>query len=190
MMSLYPSEGAAIVVLTNIDEPLDHRLFTVGIAQDLAAAVLPRYAAALEAERAAVNGSSPSRPASMNPTLVGEWSGQVALSHGESRLALTVSGEGQVTVRLDDGAVVNVRGVAAGATQLTGRFDGPASLAGGNGPAELILNVRLREGRLRGELTVQSAGARPHFALSSFLSLERDSPAALNPVPAAPPRWR
>jgi CubicO group peptidase (beta-lactamase class C family) len=188
-LSIYPSERLAVVVLTNKDEPTEHRLFTVGVAQDLVAASLPSYAAALAAARqpapAATTPAAP-RPPVVNPSLVGRWTGTVRAEAGRLPLLLTITADGKLAASVAGGPSRLLRNSATGATQVVGRLDGSLPGVGRPGdPQELNLNLRLRGGALRGELTAISGGNRPHYALSAYVELGNE---AAGLAPHSPPR--
>jgi CubicO group peptidase (beta-lactamase class C family) len=178
-LSIYPSERLAVVVLTNKDEPTEHRLFTVGVAQDLVAASLPAYATALAAAKQpapAVTTPAAPRPPVVNPSLVGRWTGTVRAEAGRLPLILTITTDGKLAASLAGGPSQLLRNSATGATQVVGRFDGSLPGVGRPGdPQELNLNLRLRGGALRGELTAISGGDRPHYALSAYVELGKEA---------------
>jgi hypothetical protein len=166
-----------VVVLTNKDEPTEHRLLTVGVAQDLVAASFPAYAAALAARKeAAPAASTPAaiQPVVVNRSLIGRWTGIVEADAGRQPLILTIAAEGKLTASLAGGPAQLLRNAATGATQVVGRFDDRLPALGKSvGNQEFNLNLRLRGDRLRGELTAISGGERPHYALSTYVELSK-----------------
>lgn len=177
-LSTYPSERLAVVVLTNKDEPTEHRLFTVGVAQDLVAASLPAYATALAAAKQAAPAKTipaAPKPPVVNPSLVGRWTGMVEAEAGRLPLILTIAADGKAVASVAGGPAQLLRNPATGASQVVGRFDGHVPGIGKPGdPQELNLNLRLRGGKLRGELTAISGGDRPHYALSAYVELAKE----------------
>lgn len=182
MLNLYPSERLVVVVLINT---LD-REARVRIAQELAAAVLPKYAAALRERlgRAEVErreglargggGESGGAPFSPPPELLGRWSGKLRTYDGEVPFTLVFQPDGDVHVRLGDQLETLLNGASFRNRNLVGRFGGTIPTADARRrPHSVLLNLRLRNGALSGQATAQTTEEPIHFALTSWVELAR-----------------
>jgi len=170
VLSLYPSEDVAVVVLSNQSSPLPFTL-----AADVAAAVLPpRYAAALAAARAAGRTRTPSALA-FPAELLGEWRGTVRTYEGTVPITLDVR-SGDVRVRLGDEralwTLLNDASVRDGL--LSGRFVGTIPTGDARRyPHVVNMSLQLGKGRLRGWAAAQATTDLINFALSSYAELTR-----------------
>jgi CubicO group peptidase (beta-lactamase class C family) len=170
VLDLYPEENLALVVLTNKSNRVVLR-----IAQEIAAAMLPRHATALSVQEGRpVTNSTSSVPSVPVPELLGEWSGTVHTYEGTIPLTLHVHASGAVDVELDRQLCTIVNPVVFRDAQLVGRFTGTISTEDTRRrPHTVLLNLRLREGRLIGAATAQTLEDPISFALSSFVELEK-----------------
>lgn len=171
---LYPTEGMVVVVLTNKRNPAMNR-----IAQEMAAAMLPRYATSLRQRLAASGpaGGEPQEPPFMiEPAaeLIGEWAGTLRTHQGTVPLLLDFRPDGTVHIRLDRQGRMLLSPVWYRNGQLIGRFPGtiPTEDAARH-PHSVLLNLRLRDGRLSGMATAQTTGDPVYYALSSYVELTR-----------------
>src|SRR5690606_19156334 len=95
ILALFPTEGLAIAVLTNKAERRVYRL-----ADDIAAAVLPKFAAALAERRARPQQETTASAPFVAPAeLLGEWTGTVRTYEGTVPFRLTFQPDGDVHVR-------------------------------------------------------------------------------------------
>jgi CubicO group peptidase (beta-lactamase class C family) len=177
-VNLYPDENLVVAVVTNQQTGAVDR-----VAEELAAALLPRYAAARRA-RAARTAEETAKSASGapavsqasyasragSPELLGEWTGQIATSEGTVPLTLRVQPDGDVHVQLGDELRTLLNEASFERGVLTGRFAGtiPTEDARRH-PHHVLLTVRLRDGKLAGAATAQG----DYFALSSFVELRK-----------------
>ena len=174
VLSLYPTEGVAVVVLSNQSSGLVGR-----IAADIAAAVLPpSFGAALAARRAA-----PPVAASFAapPDLRGEWRGTVRTYDGTLPLVLRVDSS-EVRVRLGDGAgalwtLLNNAGYRDGV--IGGRFLGTIPTAEARRvPHVISLQLQARNGTMRGWVAASATAETNDYSLSSYAELTRTATAA------------
>lgn len=165
-LNLYPEENLAVVVLTNKYTGMAGR-----IAQEIAGAMLPRFAATMrEREAQAAASPAPHTPFAPTPELLGAWSGTVSTYQGTVPLTLLFQHDGDVHVELDEEMRTLLNYVSFRDGQLLGRFAGsiPTEDARRH-PHTVLLNLRLRDGRLVGAATAQSS----FFALSSYVELKK-----------------
>jgi CubicO group peptidase (beta-lactamase class C family) len=173
VLSLYPTEGVAIVVLSNQNSGLVGR-----IANEIAAAVLPpAYGAALAARRAAA--PTPAASFAAPASLRGEWRGTVRTYEGTLPLVLRVDSS-EVRVRLGDrGALwtlLNDAGYRDGV--IAGRFLGTMPTSDARRVAHVIaLQLQVREGTMRGWVAASATTETNDYSLSSYAELAR-APAA------------
>jgi CubicO group peptidase (beta-lactamase class C family) len=177
---LYPEQNVVVVVLTNRSNGMVNR-----IAQELAGAVLPRYAATAQARRAAAESTQQAtaaeRAARTGPSftppaaLLGEWSGTIYTPGDSVSLTLVVQPDGDVQIKLGDELRTLLNDVSApGGDRLVGRFAGtlPEDHARRHGHS-VLLDVRLRADQLSGQASAQTTGWPYYFALSSYVELRR-----------------
>lgn len=192
MLNLYPSERLAVVVLINA---LD-REARVRIAQELAAAVLPRYAERLRERLAREEAARRDRLARQEaarsearrtgegeagrpsltppPQLLGEWTGTLRTYEGEVPFSLVFQLDGDVHVRLGGQLETLLNQVSYRDGNLVGRFAGTIPTEDTRRhPHSVLLNLRLRDGTLRGQATAQTTAEPTHFALTSYVELIR-----------------
>ena len=168
-LNFYPDEHLVVAVVANRQTGSVDR-----VGEEIAAALLPRYAAARRA-RAARAAEETTRSASdasstTSPALLGEWVGQITTSEGTVPLTLRVQPDGDVHVQLGDELRTLLNEASFERGVLAGRFAGtiPTEDARRH-PHNVLLTVRLREGKLLGAATAQG----DYFALSSFVELRK-----------------
>jgi CubicO group peptidase (beta-lactamase class C family) len=177
-LNMYPDENLVVAVVTNQQSGSVDR-----VAEEIAAALLPRYAAARRARAARTAEetarSAPETPAASHassaspaatPELLGEWTGQIATSEGTVPLTLRVQPDGDVHVQLGDELRTLLNEASFERGVLAGRFAGtiPTEDARRH-PHNVLLTVRLRDGKLVGAATAQG----DYFALGSFVELRK-----------------
>lgn len=180
VLALYPDAGVAVVALANQASPLPGRL-----AADLAAAVMPAYAAERAASRARVSAAARSAAATVGaPASVdvpaharGTWRGTVRMDDRTVPLVIWV-GESDVRARLGEStalwSLVNNASFADG--QLGGRFLGTVGTTDVRGtPHQIAISLRLHEGTLRGWLAAQATQPTNDFSLSYYANLVKDT---------------
>jgi hypothetical protein len=184
-LEIFPSEDLAIVVLINqgvVEDTL------VDIVQHVAAAILPKYAAALSA----VNSTSPqSALPSTEPQLplleelVGTWTGTVRTWQGSVPLTLTIQPDGDVHVKLGPQLETLLTTVPPFIKEhrLVGMFTGTMPTPDVKDYADKIgLTLSLREGRLIGEalafndMDFDPYAGKPNFTISSYVNLAKSNP--------------
>ncbi len=175
VLNLFPSERLAVVVMTNKSDRVVNR-----IAEDVAGAVLPRYAAALRERRARAAGT-PSAAFAPTPELLGEWSGTIRTYQGTLPLTLSFQPDGDVHVRIGEQLRTLLNDAAFRDGQLTGRFAGHIPTPDAEHHRHIVLlNLRLRgDGRLGGQATAHTPSEPLYFALTSYVELTKR--AALTP---------
>ena len=177
VLVIYPDAGVAVVALANQASPLPGRL-----AADLAAAVMPDYAAERTRRVATLAGARPTPragpPASFAAPVEarGTWRGTVRLHDRTVPMVLWV-GESDVRARFGDApalwTLVNDASFANGL--LGGRFVGtvPTDEAR-RAPHIVAMLLRLHEGTLRGWLAAQVTVPTNDFSLSFYADLVKD----------------
>ena len=174
------AEDIAVVVLTNRTNKS-----TALIAEELLAAVLPKYDAALRAERGQPKKAPPDLHFAPVAGFAGKWSGTLKTWQEKIPLELELATDGHVYVRLGDQlntvlSHVNVRGA-----HLTGRSVGMIPTPDANRhPHEIIFDLWMRGNRLGGQASAHAVtvpGDRVqtsygHYMLTSYVDLVRQSP--------------
>jgi CubicO group peptidase (beta-lactamase class C family) len=169
VINLYPSENLAIVVLTNSENNA-----TSKIAERVAAAVLPKYAAALQADKP----KPASRPPAFAPPpeLLGEWAGTLRTWQRSIPFTLVLQADGDIHVRLGDELETLLNEVEFENGHLVGRFAGAIPTPDAvRHRHTVLLNVRFRNGEISGEASAQAIGELDYFALTSYVSLAHKS---------------
>lgn len=174
-LAIYPDEDVAIVVLTN-------RYGDTGKIYDaVERVVLPRYTevrrrwAAQDSAKVAQD-SVKSAAGHFTPpaALVGEWTGTLRSWERTMPMTLVVKPDGDIHARIGDGLEAVVNEVRWRGNELIGRFAGtiPTSDAS-RWPHSVLLDVRLRSGTISGMATAQTTADPVHFALTSYVTLQR-----------------
>jgi len=177
VVAIYPDAGVAVVALANQASPLPGRL-----AADLAAAVMPVYAAE-RARRVATRAGAQPTPLTGPPASFaapaearGTWSGTVQLHDRTVPIVLRV-GESDVRARFGESPAlwtpVNDASFANGL--LGGRFVGIVPTDDTRrAPHRIAMLLRLHEGSLRGWIAAQVTAPTNDFSLSFYADLVKD----------------
>jgi CubicO group peptidase (beta-lactamase class C family) len=169
LLSLYPEENLAVVVLTNRSSP---GAFTIG--QDLIAAVLPPFADSLRARRARRDSSPQPPPFTPPPELAGEWEGTIRTWDTTIAFTLVFQPDGDVHARVGDQLRTLVTNPRWRDSSFTGRFLATLPTEDARRHVHtVLLNLRLKRGRLFGQATAQTTADPVHFALTSYAELTR-----------------
>lgn len=167
-LTLYPSENLAIVVLTNKSDGIPFR-----VAEEIAAVLLPRYAAT-RAERRARMALSAAPSPFPPPELAGGWTGTLRTYDATVPMTLLFQPDGDVHVTLGGQLETLLTGAQFQNGALVGRFAGTI-------PSEeqrrhqhsVLLNLRLRDGRLVGQASAQTTEEPVYYALTSYVELTK-----------------
>lgn len=179
-LELFPAEDLAISVLINqgvVEDAL------VDIVQHVAAALLPKYAAALNAGLAVPlqsPGSETELP--LLKELVGTWKGTVRTWQGSVPLTLTIQPDADVHVRLGNQLETLLTTVPPFLKEhrLVGMFTGTMPTPDVKNYADRVgLTLSLRNGHLIGEALAfndqdfDPYAGKPNFTISSYVELVR-----------------
>lgn len=165
ILSLYPTENLAVVVLLNFSDGEAR----VRITEEIVGAVLPSYAAARRDPTPPVTPP----PFQAPPELRGEWSGTLRTYEGTVPFVLTVR-ENDVHARIADQpeAVLDRAAFRFGA--LTGRLAATITTADARRHAhQITLGLWLRDGVLSGQASALTTTDPVYFALSSYVELRK-----------------
>jgi CubicO group peptidase (beta-lactamase class C family) len=170
ILNLYPAENVAIAVLTNKSDGAPFR-----IAEEIAAALLPRYAATRAERRLRLAGAAPATPPAFPPAeLAGSWTGTLRTYDGTIPMAMLFQPDGDVHVTLGSQLKTLLTGAAYSNSSLSGRFAGTVPSEEQSRHAHsILLNVRLRDGALRGQASAQTTEEPVYYALTSYVELTR-----------------
>ena len=170
VLALYPSENLAVVVLANQVGATPFR-----VADDIVAAILPRYATERAARRARQAAAAPTTPPAFPPPeLAGAWTGTVRTYDATVPIALLFQPDGDVHVTLGNQLKTLLTGAAFNKGELTGRFLGTIPTDEQRRYASsVLLDVRLRDGALRGQASAMSTEDPVYYALTSYVELRR-----------------
>ena len=163
-LTLFPDEDVAIVVLANMY--CDITPVYLAVEQ----AILPRYADATRrqmGEKAAKRSGPPSG-------IVGEWTGTVRTWERTVPMALVVRADGTLRAHVADEADASGTEIEWGDSSVVARIAGtmPTSDAK-RWPHSILLSLRLRGGKLTGMATAQTTADPVHFALTSYVTLDK-----------------
>ncbi|MEO8451051.1 MAG: serine hydrolase domain-containing protein [Gemmatimonadota bacterium] len=167
VMNLYPTENLVVVVLTNSSSRPGE------LAQDVAAAMLPRYADSLAARRA--RSRPPAPPAfSGAPELTGEWAGTLRTWKQTVPLRLQFKPDGDIFAWLGDQPRAVLNQVTFTGNRLNARLAGsiPTDDAG-RWPHSLLVGLILVDGTLKGQIAAATTTDPNYFALSSYAELKK-----------------
>lgn len=164
MLRLYPSENVAIAVLANKSGAAPAR-----IAEEIAAAVLSRYAATRRERRSRTPEAGPM--ASFPPTnLAGAWVGTLRTYDSTVTMALLFQPDGDVHVTLGNQLRTILSGTSYRDGNLTGWFAGTI-------PTEdqrrhqhsVLLDVWVRDSTIRGQASALTTAEPVYYALTSYV---------------------
>jgi CubicO group peptidase (beta-lactamase class C family) len=170
VLALYPSENLAVVVLVNQVGATPFR-----IADDIVAAMLPRYAAERTRRRARDAAAAPSAPPAFPPgELAGAWIGTLRTYDGTAPISLLFQPDGDVHVTLGNQLKTLLTGASFNKGELSGRFLGTIPTEEQRRYASsVLLDVRLRDGALRGQASAMSTEDPVYYALTSYVELRK-----------------
>jgi CubicO group peptidase (beta-lactamase class C family) len=168
MLRLYPAENVAVVVLANKSGGLPSR-----IAEEIAAAVLPRYEATRRERRSQPPeaGTTTSFPP---PELAGAWTGTLRTYDSTMTMSLLFQPDGDVHVTLGNQLRTLLTGVSYRAGNLVGRFAGTIpSDEQRRHQHSVLLDVWVRDTTLRGQASAQTTDEPVYYALTSYVELTK-----------------
>jgi CubicO group peptidase (beta-lactamase class C family) len=170
VLNLYPSENVAVVVLANQSGATPFR-----VADEIAATVLPRYAAERAARRAKQATAAPTPLTAFPPAeLAGAWTGSLKTYDGTVPIALLFQPDGDVHVTFGNQLTTLLTGPSFTSGTLVGDFTGVIPTEDQRRHANSVrLNLRLRDGTLRGQASAVSPDGGWYYALSSYVELRR-----------------
>lgn len=182
VLNLYPSENLVVVALANQSGATPFR-----VADEIAATVLPRYAAERAARRARqAGGPSASTPAFPPADLAGAWAGTMRTYDGQVPIAVLFQPDGDVHVTLDNQLKTLLSGASYNNGVFAGQFTGVIPTDDQRRFANTVrLDLRLRDSVLRGQASAISPNGGYHYALSSYVELRRVTDRPLSATEAA-----
>ena len=168
ILAIYPSERVAAVVLTNKAATPYERIL-----QDLLSVIFPaRYADSLRVRRAQARRPEQPQPFAPSADLAGEWTGTLRTWERTVPFKLTLEADGDVVARMGDAAPARVNDVRWNNGALSGRFAGTVPTPDAERHRHsVLLQLRLYDGRLKGQATAQTTDEPVYFALTSYLEL-------------------
>ena len=168
ILAIYPAQRTAVVVLTNkAGTPYERILQEI-----LSVAFPPRYADSLRARRA--QGRRPPDGVRFSPPaeLVGEWTGTLRTWQQTVPFKLAVQQDGGALVTLGDRVPALLAGARWADGVLTGRFAGSVPTPdAGRYPHSVWVQLRLIDGKLKGQASAQTTDEPVYFALTSYLEM-------------------
>lgn len=170
ILALYPSQRTAVVVLTNKAATPYERI----LQEILSVAFPPRYADSLRARRAQAR--PPADPARFSPPaeLLGEWTGTLRTWQRPVPLKMAFQQDGDVLVTLGDRMPALLGGPRWNDGVLSGRFPGTIPTPDASRyPHSVFLQLRLIDGKLKGQASAQTTDEPVYFALTSYVELAR-----------------
>lgn len=162
-LTLFPDDDVAIVVLTNMYCNIEP------IYRAVKRAILPKYADTTPPLKSNKRSGPPS-------ALVGQWTGTVRTWEHTIPMALAIASDGSVRGHVADEPDAPGTEVEWGDSTLVARIAGamPTSDAQ-HWPHSILLQLRLRDGKLTGMATAQTTADPVHFALTSYVALVNQS---------------
>lgn len=168
-LALFPDEDVAIVVLANMY--CDITPIYLAVQQ----AILPKYADAVrqQAKDNAAKAAAAKRTAPP-ATMIGEWAGTVRTWESTIPMSLVVGPDGAIRAHVADEADSPGTEVDWSDSSVVARIAGtmPTSDAK-RWPHSILLQLRMRNGKLTGMATAQTTADPVHFALTSYVTLAK-----------------
>jgi len=138
--------------------------------------VLPRYAATRANRRVRQAAATPAPPPPAFPPaeLAGAWTGTLRTYEGSVPIALLFQADGDVHVTLGNQLKSLLINASYNNATLTGRFAGTIPTdEQRRHPHSVLLNLRLRDGALRGQASAQTTEEPVYYALTSYVELNK-----------------
>ncbi len=170
VLALYPAERVAVVVLAN------KAAAPVGrIAQEILSVVMPKaYSDSLKVRRAQPRRLQEQTRFTPPAELVGEWKGTVRTWQSTLPFTLTIKPDGDVHVAMGDqppGLLSELTWIDG---LLAGRFPGAIPTPDARmHPHSILLQLRLLDGKLKGQASAQDTAEPVYFALTSYVEAAR-----------------
>jgi beta-lactamase family protein len=173
VLNLYPTANLAVVVLTNRSTGGAFR-----IAQEISASVLRGYADTLRARRGRDEGRQV--PSFTTPAdLAGEWTGTIRTWQDTVPFTLVFQPDGDVHATLGTQLTALINGPTWRDEVFSGRFAGTIPTPDASRQRHsVLLNLRLKEGKLFGQASAQTTQEPVYFALTSYVQLTRKATTA------------
>ncbi|HEX9582699.1 MAG TPA: serine hydrolase domain-containing protein [Gemmatimonadales bacterium] len=170
ILAIYPGERTAVVVLTNKAATPYERI----LQEILSLTFPPRYADSLRARRAQPPGPRETPHFVSPPELTGDWAGTLRTWQGTLPFKLQFQPDGNARVTLGDQMPALLSDVRLIGGVLTGRFPGtiPTPDAARH-PHSILLQLRLLDGKLKGQASAQTTGEPAYFAVTSYVEVTR-----------------
>src|SRR5581483_5624066 len=168
---LFPSEDLAVVVLTN-----SYAGITPKMVQAIVGCMLPKYAEAARNDKE----EKPPKPGpfSPKPELTKEWRGQLRTWEKETPLSVSFQPDGDIPIKLGEEMETLLNDASFKHGILEGRFAGTMPTPDASRYRHsLELHLRLRGGKLNGQIIAETPDDSVHFALSSYAELTRQTAA-------------
>ncbi|MBI2616497.1 MAG: beta-lactamase family protein [Gemmatimonadetes bacterium] len=168
ILAIYPSERTAVVVLANQAATPYERIL-----QEILSVAFPlRYADSLRLRRAQPPRLAETPRFTPPAELAGEWTGTLRTWQRTLRFKLTFQPDGDVQAQVGDNAPALVNGARWANGVLTGRFTGTISTPDASRHRHsVLLQLRLLDGKLKGQASAQTTDEPVYFALTSYVEL-------------------
>jgi CubicO group peptidase (beta-lactamase class C family) len=167
ILNIFPTEDVAVVALTNTNNEV-----VLEIADRIAAAVIPKYSETLEAKSKKDEKSESFIPPAQ---LIGQWSGTIKTWEGTIPIWLTFKVDGDIHIKIGDELETVLNEVRFRDEHLTGRFAGTIPTKDASRHSHLVLlNVRLREEKLSGQVSAKTWEEPNYFALTSYVEVKKN----------------
>jgi hypothetical protein len=165
-LALFPDEDVAIVVLANMYCNIEPIYLAVEHA------ILPKYADATRRQAA----DRPAKRSGPPADLVGQWTGTVRTWERTIPMSLVIAADGAIHGHVADEPDSPGTEIEWGDSTVVARIAGtmPTSDAQ-HWPHSILLQLRIRNGKLTGMATAQTTADPVHFALTSYVELANQS---------------
>jgi CubicO group peptidase (beta-lactamase class C family) len=163
LLTLVPTKNVAVVVVAN-----SYSQFVNNLGERILEMVVPEL-------------SAPAAPptqtaASVQSSVIGEWSGHILVLGHPVRIVLIITASGSVRGRLADGPPAELRNVSIGTSSVYGELASNRDIADAPpGDFTLAIDLALNDGQLMGAATSQLPAGQEGDQLPHWIQLSREA---------------
>jgi CubicO group peptidase (beta-lactamase class C family) len=163
LLTLVPTKNVAVVVVAN-----SYSQFVSNLGERILEMVVPELSAPATRPK--------QTPASVPPSVMGEWSGQLLVLGHPVRIALIITAGGAVRGRLADGPLTELRNVSIEPSHVYGELAASRDIADAPpGDFTLDIDLALKDGQLMGAATSQLPAGQEGDQLPHWIQLSREA---------------
>jgi CubicO group peptidase (beta-lactamase class C family) len=163
LLTLVPTKNVTVVVVAN-----SYSQFVSNLGERILEMVVP--------ERSALATGPSQTAASIPPSVIGEWSGQILVLGRPVRISLMITPSGAVRGRLADGPLTELKNVSIESSHVYGELAASRDILDApHGDFTLAIDLALNDGQLMGAATSQLPAGQEGDQLPHWIQLARQA---------------